>query len=340
VIPHFLRTVFRMAHIRRHKKGFRAEVYSHGHRHSKVARTLAEARAWAQATEDALEKERTVSPGARKSFGELLMVYAEKVLPAMRGERFERLRIEALVRDHPTLASTMLCDLKPERLAQYRDDRLASVSPGSVLRELTILTSALEYGRRELRWITENPLRDVRKPRQPKHRERTLQWREIRAMLRAAGYTRQRCRTMTEAVARAMLFAMRTGMREGEICTLEWSDVRADYVRVRRQKGLVDEGRDVPLSRAARRLLESVRGWDQPKVFGLQKQTLDALFRKLRQRAKLGGFTFHDTRHTAATIISRKVDVLTLCKIFGWKDLKRALTYYNPTASEIAKRLR
>lgn len=329
-----------MAHIRRHKKGFRAEVYSHGKRHSKVARTLSEARAWAQAAEDGLEKERTLAPGARKTFGELLTVYAEKVLPGMRGERFERLRLEALIRDHPTLAGTLLCDLRPERLAQYRDDRLAFVSPGSVLRELTILTSALEYGRRELRWIGENPLRDVRKPRSPKHRERTLHWREIRRMLKAAGYTRrERCRTMTEATARAMIFAMRAGMRAGEICALEWSDVHADFVRVRRQKGLVDEGRDVPLSQGAKRLLESMRGWDEPKVFGLRKQTLDALFRKLRRRANLGGFTFHDTRHTAATMISRKVDVLTLCKIFGWKDLKRSLTYYNPTASEIAKRL-
>jgi integrase len=82
-----------------------------------------------------------------------------------------------------------------------------------------------------------------------------------------------------------------------------------------------------------------MRGWDSFSVFGLRAQTLDALFRKLRARARVAGFTFHDTRHTAATIIARKVDVLTLCKIFGWKDLKRALTYFNPTATDIAKQL-
>ena len=72
----------------------------------------------------------------------------------------------------------------------------------------------------------------------------------------------------------------------------------------------------------------------------MRPQTLDALFRKLRDAAGLSGFTFHDTRHTAATMIARKLDVLDLCKMFGWKNTTRALTYYNPTASDIAKRLR
>lgn len=32
-------------------------------------------------------------------------------------------------------------------------------------------------------------------------------------------------------------------------------------------------------------------------------------------------------------------NALTLCKIFGWKDPKRALTYYNPTNDEILEEL-
>ncbi len=46
--------------------------------------------------------------------------------------------------------------------------------------------------------------------------------------------------------------------------------------------------------------------------------------------------TFHDTRHTAATWMAKKVDVITLCKIFGWTDPKMAMVYYNPKASDIA----
>jgi integrase len=55
----------------------------------------------------------------------------------------------------------------------------------------------------------------------------------------------------------------------------------------------------------------------------------------------LAGFTFHDARHTAATRLAmgRRVDVLELCRIMGWKNPKQAMVYFNPTASQIAARL-
>jgi len=80
----------------------------------------------------------------------------------------------------------------------------------------------------------------------------------------------------------------------------------------------------------------TMRGFDEVLVFGLKTASLDALFRNYRQRAGLEGFTFHDTRHTAATMLCKKVDVLTLCKIFGWSNTRQALTYYNPKAASIA----
>lgn len=142
---------------------------------------------------------------------------------------------------------------------------------------------------------------------------------------------------MTEAAARAMLFAIRTGLRAGELCGITPLDVSPHSVLVNGKTGL----RDVPLSRQAVRVLRGMQGWDEPEsVFGLRTPTLDALFRKLRVRAGLSGFTFHDSRHTAATMLARKLEVLDLCKMFGWTSTTRALTYYNPTARDIAKRLR
>ena len=52
--------------------------------------------------------------------------------------------------------------------------------------------------------------------------------------------------------------------------------------------------RSVPLSRKAIRTIERMRGWDDELVFGLKPSTLDAMFRKYRERAGLSGFTFHD----------------------------------------------
>jgi integrase len=318
---------------------WRAQVKMRGVRDSESFADRKAALRWAAEREGQIEHEATAGPERVHTLGELLSRYRDEVVPGRRGERVERTRIDAMIRHYPGLVCVKLAALTPERLGQWRDERLGEVKPATVTRYMTVITSALEHGRREWRWLKVNPMRDVKRPGAVRHRERTLHWREIRLMLKMAGYSRGRCQTVTEAVARAMLFGLRAGMRAGEICALRWDDIHADFARVRRQKGIVDEGRDVPLSRAARRLLQGMLGWDEPTVFGLKRQTLDALFRKLRRRARLSGFTFHDTRHTAATIIHRKVDVLTLCKIFGWKDVKRAMTYYNPTASEIAKRL-
>jgi len=156
-------------------------------------------------------------------------------------------------------------------------------------------------------------------------------------MLRAMGYTRGPLRSVSQAVALAFLLALATGMRAGEICGLTWDRVREDYVILLVTKN--GTPRDVPLSRAARRIIDRARGFDPVLVFGLRSQTLDALFRKYRERAGLEGFTFHDSRRNAATMISKRVGPFELCRIFGWKRLDQALTYYEKSASQLARDL-
>ena len=76
-------------------------------------------------------------------------------------------------------------------------------------------------------------------------------------------------------------------------------------------------------------------------MFGIKSQTLDALFRKARAKAGLAGFTFHDSRHTAATRIgaSGKLQLLEMCRMFGWRNTSQALVYFNMTARELALKL-
>ena len=317
---------------------WRAQVKLRGVRESDSFATKQLAVRWAADVEAQIEHRAVSGPENVHSLADVLTRYRDEVTPHHRGERPERTRIDAILRHYPGLVSVKIGALTPERLAAWRDERLLEVKRSTVTRYMTVITSALEHARREWRWLKVNPMRDVKRPASVPHRDRILQWREMRRMLKTARYFTQRpCRTMTEASSRAMLFAIRTGMRAGELCALEWADVRSDHVRLHMSK--TGEGRDVPLSRQARRVIEGMRGWDNRRVFGMRPQTLDALFRKLRDRAGLSGFTFHDTRHTAATMLSRKLDVLTLCRVFGWKNTTRALTYFNPTASEIAKRL-
>ena len=128
-------------------------------------------------------------------------------------------------------------------------------------------------------------------------------------------------------------------MRASELTELHWDKFHGHFIRLDMTKTGV--ARDVPLSKKSRRVFERARGFDAISVFGIQAQSRDVLFRRARDKAELSGFTFHDARHTAATWLGRsgKVQMLEMCKIFGWRDPKHALVYFNPTVSDLAAKL-
>jgi integrase len=130
-------------------------------------------------------------------------------------------------------------------------------------------------------------------------------------------------------------------MRAGELCSLRWVDVFDTHCKIQVMVKTKASRRDVPLSDKTRRTIEMMRGWDEDLVFGIKPATLDALFRKYRAAAGLSGFTFHDSRHTAATWIglSGKWNVLEMCKAFGWKNPKQAMVYFNPKADDLSSKL-
>ncbi|HEY9103218.1 site-specific integrase [Chitinimonas sp.] len=326
-----------MASVQKTAKGYRAQVYVKGQRDSQVFRTQREANAWAARREVELREQSTLLPGERHTFGEALERYLVEVTPTKRSAANEAKRINAYLAD-PTLPTQLpIGRVTSDMLGVWRDARLKEVKPSSVLRDFSILSAVFECARREWKWIEEKPTTDVRRPKAPEHREVVITWSQIRGMLRALGYSpRHQVREARQAVGACFLLALRTGMRAGELAGLTWDRVADDYAVLPVTKTVP---RKVPLSRRALRVVEKMRGYDETLVFGLKGQVLDALFRKYRERAGLSGFTFHDSRHTAATMLARKLDVLDLCKMFGWKNPKMAMVYYNPTASQIASRL-
>ncbi len=326
-----------MASIQKTAKGYRAQISIRGQRDSKTFPTKREAVDWANRRESQMRDDAGKPQGELHTLRQAMRKYAEEVTPQKRGARWEEVRLAAfegylLPLDKPVGRVT------PSDIALFRDSRLKKVGPASVRRELSILSAMFEVARKEWGWMQFNPCSDIKKPPQQRHRERTIAWWEVKAMLREMGYAkRKRAASTSHSVGVCFLVALRTGMRAGELCGLTWDCVYDQHCHLPITKN--GNPRDVPLSTKAVRLLEQMRGWDDELVFGLKSASLDALFRKYRSRAGLEGFTFHDSRHTAATMLSRKVDVLTLCKIFGWSETRQALTYYNPEASSIAAML-
>ena len=316
---------------------WRIQIEVRGQRDGGTFPTKREASEWAARRSTEMRAMATGQAAQIKTLADALHRYAEEVTPHKRGWSKELIRLKAFEKQPMFPARRLLADIAPPMIADWRDARLKVNARGSVLRDMVLLSHVFEVARRDWGWLSINPIKDVRKPSEPDHREVLISLAQQRKMLRALGWSRGPVRSVSHAVANCFLSALQTGMRAGELCGLRWDDVRADHCTLHTSK--TGKGRDVPLTPTTLRTIERMRGFDGDLVFGLKAQTLDAMFRKYRAKAGLSGFTFHDARHTAATRLAQRLHVLDLCKVFGWHTTTRALTYFNPSAGDIARRI-
>jgi integrase len=276
-----------------------------------------------------------------KTVGDMLERYSDEVSVKKPGCKWEQTRIKALLR-HP-ITRKRLAEATSTDFAAYRDQRLKKVLGSTVDREFNLISAAYTIARKEWRWIDYSPLKDVARPPDEPPRERVITPAEVELMCHTAGYVvGDAPETVTARVAAALVFAIETGMRGGEICALRPGDLFETYVFVAGHPGAKKTDaarRNVPLSSRARLVLDGVKKLQFDPVWGLESSQREALFRKIRDRAGVVGCTFHDSRHTAITNLSRKIDVLALARMVGHKDIRMLLRYYNPTATELAARL-
>jgi integrase len=320
-----------MASIRKHGKKWRAEVYKHGTRRSKVLATKAQAMAWAVDVERELEAGGDIPD---KTFGELLEKYRDEVSESKKGYRWEAARIGLLLRD--PIADVRLPQLAQPDCAAWRDRRLREVSPASVRREWTLMSHACTVAIREWHWLRENPFTGVKRPANPPPRDRRITQDEIDRILLACGYDEPPT-TAQARVGAAFLFALETAMRAGEIAALTWANVHERHVHLPRTKN--GNKRDVPLSVEARRIIDLMG--DSDPVFGLTADQISGLFRKARDRAMIEDLHFHDSRREALTRLSKRLDVMQLAKVSGHRDLRiLQAVYYAPTVDDLVDQLR
>ena len=313
-----------------------------GQSHSATFPNKVMAQEWAAKVEsDILAGRLGKSPD--KTFGDLLDRYIKEITPTKRGERPERLRIERIKKD--VVAEIKLADLSPDHFADWRDRRMKEVSNASVIREFTTLSHACAVAVKEWRWLRENPLAVVRRPPETPPRTRLITQDEIDRISLVCGVD---LNSHTGRVGAAFLFAIETAMRAGEICDLKWDHVHDRHVHVRQRR---DDGtlatktglsRDVPTSKRAREILDQLGdaiGRDG-FCFALAPSTLDALFRKVRDKAMVVGVTFHDTRALALTRLSKILNIMQLAKVSGHRDLSILQnTYYREDVNDIASLL-
>ncbi len=296
--------------------------------------------AWAAQIEAEIDAHR-IGKLPDRTVADMLRRWRDEVSPMRDGGQLEITRIASWLgdgaRDPEPLVLLRAQDVRPAHIAEWRDRRLKEVSPATVLREWNLLSAIFSKAIKEWSWLHTHPMRGVARPDAPPPRTRRPTPDEIERLIYSAGYQRDgKITTLTQQALVAWLLSIETAMRAGEILALRWADVdlnrRIAHVRAEeRGARKTRQPRVVPLSLEAVRLLRQMQEVTDSagNVFSLNKQRLDALWRKLCRHAAVDDLHFHDARAEALTRLSRVLDVMQLARVSGHRDLKILLnTYY------------
>lgn len=329
-----------MASITKLKTGWRAQIARQGVRTSKMFATKAAATAWAAVAEAAILTESSVK-WPSKTLDEAMQRYEQEVSAHKRGAHHEGLRFQAVRREFPGLCAKLMHEITPADIAAWRDARRRVVSDSSVVRDANLLRNLWTLGK-EWGWCGESPWAKTKLPREGPARTRQTSASEIKRLVRALGYvTGQKPLRSQQEVALAYLVSHHTALRAGEVLSLSRKsvDLERRVIRLESHKTVERAGaRTVPFTRKALRLLRLLDGWADGggRYFSISSASLDALFRKARDRQLIEGLTFHDARAAALTRLSKRMDVLRLARISGHTDLRQLMTYYRETAADVA----
>jgi len=286
---------------------------------------------WAVETERAIQLGSLVSKDC--TFRELLQRYADEVSQGKKSVAIERFRIGKLNRSW--LADILVSKVRPHHIAKFRDERLKQVSATTCLRDLSLLSHSLNVAMREWGYnLMSNPVSKIRKPIAAKARTRRLEKGEEERLLESCK------RSTNHWFFPLVCFAIETGMRRGEMLSLEWKDVHVDQGWVHLEETKNGTPRDVPLSTTAKGILTDLPRDISGFVFPIHFEALKGLWRRAIRRAGIEGLHFHDLRHEATSRFFEKgLNVMEVATITGHKDLRMLQRYTHLKAENLARKL-
>jgi integrase len=329
---------------------WRATITKRGYK--RLTKTFArktDAMRWATKIESEMDTgtRRDVSREAQKvRVRQLFEDYIEKPPSHLKNPEQTLYKLRFYLRDCPFM-ERFLDQITPQDIQKYRDARLKIVSKATVTRDMSALSGVFTYAIKE--WhvpLLINPVRQVAKPAHAdRRRERRWQQSEIDAVLCVANFDESVKPVLyRDYVGWAIVLGIETGMRRAEFHLPRKRDFHPEerYVFLSDTKN--GDRRKVPLSARALSLFTTLTDGLEPNdlIFPMSKYTLSKYVKDALINAGLGeaDLHFHDTRHEAATRLSKKLsNVLELSAMTGHRSLQSLKRYYNPSPAEIASKI-
>ncbi|OVE79605.1 hypothetical protein BVY01_02025, partial [bacterium I07] len=213
--------------------------------------------------------------------------------------------------------------------------RNQGVSNATVNRELACLKRMYNLA---IKWgeVKRNPVHDVDFLEEPPGRTRFLSEQECRRLIECS----------PDHMKPIILTALCTGMRLGEILSLQWEQVRIDdvvdpHIEVIHTKN--NKKRFIPLNDDMVDLLSSFVNDSRYVFLGTKGKPLKSVrkpFSNALKKASIPDFRFHDLRHTFSShYIMNGGDLLSLKETLGHSNLKMVERYAHLAAAHKRKQV-
>ena len=323
------------------KVSYRAKVRRKGHPpETRTFSKLADAQQWSRRLETEII-DQTHFPqrkASKTTVRELLVIYqtylaatnprrAADVKTHLKWweEEVGHLTLRQLSSEHIALGQTKLLSKKWKNL-----EGQGTLSPSTVNRYVVSFGSAIQYAVKPLKWLQDNPVRDVKKLEEPPGRIRVLTRPEIDGLLEESRASRN------EKLFALVVFGISTGGRRSEIENLRWIDFSEDLTMAK--IGITKNG-ETRFLRITGLAHEIAKSWfeDKPdsKAFLFaspvnkgRPRDFESAWRAAVKRAGIEDFHFHDLRHTCASYMAMDgASLSVLAEVLGHKTLQMVKRY-------------
>lgn len=323
---------------------------------SKTFKSKDAAEKWARMVEREMDQGAFVSraEAERTTLTQALDRYGQEVTPLKKGADRELDRIKRW--QARAIAKCSLAAIRGADLAKFRDElRKQGKAENTIRLELALISALYETARRD--WGMEalaNPVRMIKAPAGSNKRDRRL----------FPGEEKYLWKGLLEAapenihIVPCCQFAVATGMRQGELLSLEWHEVDIKRCAVHLSDTKNSDPRDVPLSPRAVEILASLpRPIDGGRVFPVSQDYLIRIFARGLEKGRkryeqncaetgvapeprmLANMKFHDLRHEAASQLASVYSAAELAKVMGWRTIQMAMRYFHPRVEDLARKL-
>jgi len=312
-----------MASIYKHRSNKWVAVIRHPQlkTRTKSFHKYADAKEWAKSEETKLSTR--LFQGSHHTLHEAIDRYQETFITKFKSIKTAKWELQFLKRHIP---NERLDTFQSTQVAQYRDDRLSrGVSGSSINRELNTLSRVFDIAMKEWCWVNHNPVKQITRPKNGRHRERRPTSSEIISL-------RNECaRSRNNDIWIMIELAIETGMRQGELLNLETASINLQSRIAHLHETKNGESRSVPLSKRACDLVKiQLQATASEKLFPRWSggDGFRSTFKRVCERAGIKNLRFHDLRHEAASrFFEMGLNQFQVAAITGHKSLQSLHRY-------------